>query len=226
MSRLENTRRGLLSVAALVAAGAIAVTSADSGRVQPSPLHVDWVPAGSSSPAGQSSRACDEQAPKAQGPGVPCPVEISFAPKNTLGVAATGLLPGSTAQRAVDVRNDGRVQLAQVTVAVASSTSSPLTDGSATGLQLRVDRCATSWTEDLSSAVTTYSCGATPQSVVSERPVPASPVALAASPALAPGGIDHLRITLRFPSNAGLSAAGRSTRLTYSFTAVQRTGKA
>src|SRR2546423_1746825 len=67
------------------------------------------------------------------------------AATNRLTVAASGLVPGDTMQRSVDVSNTGNQNLASITLTTTASPTTLLTTDATNGLQMVVDRCSTAW---------------------------------------------------------------------------------
>jgi spore coat-associated protein N len=149
------------------------------------------------------------------------------ASTNRLTVNASGLVPGDTVQRSVNLINTGSENLASVALTTSASPSSLLDTDTTHGLQMVIDRCSVAWTESGSSPAFTYTCGGSTSTVVSSRPVIQSALAMSnLSGALTGGGTDHLRLTLTFPSSAGATFQGISSTLTYSFLGTQRAGVA
>ncbi|MEY2418399.1 MAG: spore coat-associated protein [Actinomycetota bacterium] len=146
------------------------------------------------------------------------------ASTNRLTVAASGLVPGDTIQRSVDVANTGNQNLASLTLTTTASPSTVLTTDTTNGLQMVVDRCSANWTESGTSPALTYTCGGSTTTVVSTRAVIGANMSLTGLSALTAGGSDHLRVTLTFPTTADNTFQGVSTSITYAFTGTQRAG--
>jgi predicted ribosomally synthesized peptide with SipW-like signal peptide len=148
-------------------------------------------------------------------------------PTNRLTLGATGLLPGDTMQRVVDLKNDGvsgSDDLAAVTLTTAAAPSSLLDSDAANGLQMTIDRCSAPWTESGTSPAFTYSCAGTTSPALASRPVVGSNLSLSGLTSLAAGATDHLRVTLTLPTTAPNAMQGLSSTLTYTFTGTQRAG--
>lgn len=148
-------------------------------------------------------------------------------PANRLTLGASGLLPGDTMQRAVNLVNTGVAgsdDLGSVTLTTSAPTSSLLDTDATDGLRLTVNRCSQAWTESGSSPAFTYTCGGTPSTVLAERAVIGSGLALSNLASLAAGETDYLRVTLALPATAPNTMQGLSSQLTYTFTGTQRTG--
>jgi spore coat-associated protein N len=136
---------------------------------------------------------------------------------NRLSVGATGLAPGDTLERAVDVINNGTLDMASVTLATSATTSSLLDTDATNGLQIVVDKCSVAWTE--SGPPYTYTCGGTLTNVIASTSVIQSSLGLGA---LTSGSTTHYRAKLTFPSAAGNTLQNQSSTIQYSFTGTQR----
>ena len=142
---------------------------------------------------------------------------------NRLTLGASGIVPGDTMQRAVDLTNTGNTNLASITLSTSASPSSLLDTDTTNGLQLAISRCSQAWTEAGVSPAFTYTCGGTTTVVLSSRPVIGSGLALANLTSTTSGSTDDLVVTLTFPSVAGNTLQGNTSAITYSFTGTQRT---
>lgn len=140
---------------------------------------------------------------------------------NRLTVAASGVVPGDTIQRSVDVANSGD-DLAGITLTTSASPSTALTTDTTHGLQVSIDRCSAPWTEGGSAPAYTYTCSGTTTSVLAARPIIGSDLVLSNLSATAAGATDHLRVTVSLPSSAPSTMQGASTTVTYAFTGEQR----
>jgi spore coat-associated protein N len=141
------------------------------------------------------------------------------AATNRLNVGASGLAPGDTVQRSVDLTNSGSIDLAGVTLTTTASPSSLLDTDATNGLQMVVDKCSVAWTE--AGPPYTYTCGGTTTTVLASRPVIGNNLSL--SNAMSSGATDHLRVTLTLANTADNSFQNKSSTITYSFTGTQRT---
>lgn len=142
------------------------------------------------------------------------------AATNRLNIGASGLVPGDTIQRSVDLTNSGSIDLASVTLTTSASPSSLLDTDATNGLQMVIDKCSQAWTE--AGPPYTYTCGGTTSSVLTSRSVVGSNVALSNLGATTAGATDHLRVTLSLPSAAGNTFQNQSSTITYAFTGTQR----
>ena len=142
------------------------------------------------------------------------------AATNRLNVGASGLAPGDTIQRSVDLSNSGSIDLAGVTLTTTASPSSLLDTDATNGLQMVVDKCSVAWTE--AGPPFTYTCGGSTSSVLASRAVIGSNLSLSNLGVTAPGATDHLRVTLTLPSGAPNTLQNQSSTITYAFTGTQR----
>ncbi|HET7399317.1 MAG TPA: TasA family protein [Intrasporangium sp.] len=142
---------------------------------------------------------------------------------NRLNVAATGLVPGDTVQRAVVLSNTGNQDLATLSLTTTATTSSKLDTDATNGLQLSIDSCSTPWVEAGTSPAYTYTCTGTTKTVLASRPVVGSNVTLTNLGALGSGSSDNLRVRLTLPDTADNSFQGLDSVLGFDFTGTQRT---
>lgn len=143
---------------------------------------------------------------------------------NRLTVSASGLVPGDTVERAVDLTNSGSQSLSAIALTTTANPSSLLDTDPSNGLQMVLDSCPTPWTEAGTAPAYTYTCGGTVTTVLASGPVITANADLPGLSSLAPGGTDHLRVTLTLPSSAGNTFQGLTSTLSYAFTGTQRTG--
>ena len=148
-------------------------------------------------------------------------------PANRLTLGASGILPGDTMQRAVDLSNTasaGNDALASITLTTTASPSSALDTDTTNGLQMTIDSCSQAWTESGTSPAYTYTCGGTTKSVLASRAVIGANLALSNLASLASATTDHLRVTLSLPQSAPNTMQNISDQLTFAFTGTQRAG--
>jgi spore coat-associated protein N len=141
---------------------------------------------------------------------------------NRLTVAASGLVPGDTVQRAVDLTSGSTDSLGSVSLQTAGSPNNALlTD--ANGLTVKVDKCSVAWTESGTAPAYTYTCSGTSSSVLAAAAV-GNTSSLSGLAALSTGtSTDHLLVTLALPTAATNTLQGLSTSITYAFNGTQRT---
>jgi spore coat-associated protein N len=141
---------------------------------------------------------------------------------NRLTVAASGLVPGDTVQRAVDLTSASTDPLGSVSLQTSGSPSNALiTD--ANGLTVKIDKCTNAWTEAGTAPAYTYTCTGTNTSVLAAAAV-GNTASLSGLAALSSGtSTDHLLVTLALPAAATNTLQGLSTSITYAFNGTQRT---
>jgi hypothetical protein len=142
---------------------------------------------------------------------------------NRFSVAASGLVPGDTVQRAVTLSNAaGNQALSSIVLSTVATTSSKLDTDITLGLQLKIDSCSSAWTESGTAPAYVYSCAGSTKSVLASRPVVGSNLALANLSSVAAGSTDNLLATLSFPTAADNSFQNQATVLGFTFTGTQR----
>ncbi|WP_423181266.1 TasA family protein [Arthrobacter sp. NyZ413] len=144
---------------------------------------------------------------------------------NRLSVAAAGLVPGDTIQRAVTLSNAaGNQNLSAITLTTATTTTSTKLDSDATnGLQVVVDRCSTGWVEAGATPAYTYTCSGTTSTVLASHAVIGANMALSNLSSLAAGNTDSLRVTMTLPATADNTFQILSSTVGFTFTGTQRT---
>lgn len=144
---------------------------------------------------------------------------------NRLSVAASGLVPGDTVQRAVTLSNAaGNQALAGITLTSSATVSSLLDTDATHGLQLAIDNCSVPWTEGGTAPAYTYTCTGDVTSVLAARPVTGGNLTLANLRSTAAGATDYLRTTLTLPSTAGDTFQTKTSTISLAFTGTQRSG--
>ncbi|HEY0166563.1 MAG TPA: TasA family protein [Jatrophihabitans sp.] len=154
-------------------------------------------------------------------------VSISLGAANTaanrFSVAASGLVPGDTVQRAVTLTNAaGNQALSSITLTTTATTSSKLDSDPTLGLQLKIDSCSVPWTETGAAPAYSYSCSGTTKSVLTTRAVIGANMVLTNLAALAPNNTDNLVATMSFPAAADNTFQNQSSVLNFTFTGTQR----
>lgn len=145
---------------------------------------------------------------------------------NRLTVNSSGLVPGDTIQRTVDVNNTGTQDFASITLTTAATVSSLLDTDATNGLQMVVESCPTAWVEAGTSPAFTYTCGGSISTVIASRPVIGTTLAMTGLTLTGATAVNHLRITQTFPAVAGNLLQGLSSTISYTFNATQRTATA
>ena len=143
---------------------------------------------------------------------------------NRLTVAATGVAPGDTIQRAVTLSNTGNQNLAGATLTTTATTSSKLDTDATNGLQLAVDSCSVPWTEAGTAPAYTYTCSGTTATVLATRAVIGANLTLNNLSSVTAGHSDNLRVTLTLPTTADNTFQGITSTVNFSFTGTQRSG--
>jgi spore coat-associated protein N len=143
---------------------------------------------------------------------------------NRLSVAATGIVPTDTIQRAVDLTNTGSQNLASLSLTTTAPTSSLLNTSSVMGLQLKIDRCSTAWTEAGVAPAYTYTCSGSSAVALASTAVIGSAISLSNITATTAGATDHLKITLSLPVGADNTLQGQSSVINFAFNGTQRNG--
>jgi hypothetical protein len=148
-------------------------------------------------------------------------IEISDAVNEaSVPVIPGGLLPGDTYTVPLDLVNNGDLDLGEVRVKSAATYSSALDTDPVNGLQVRLESCSQAW----DVVGTGYSCAGEVTDFYSGPIITDTPLAGAAT--LTAGGVDHLLATIGLPAGAGNTLQGKTTALSFIFTAVQRDGAA
>jgi spore coat-associated protein N len=141
---------------------------------------------------------------------------------NRMTVNATGIVPGDTMQRALNLINSGNQNLSAITLTTNATTSSVLDTDATNGLQLIIDRCSVAWTEAGSAPAYTYTCGGTTSSVLATRAVIGTGLALSNLGATTAGATDFLRVKLTFPAAADDTFQNKSSTINFTFNGTQR----
>ncbi len=152
-------------------------------------------------------------------------VRIELGPAagaNRYEIDVVGMVPGDTIQGAATLNNTGNQNLSAITLTTAATTSS-LLDTDSNGLQLKVERCSTAWTEGGTAPAYTYTCPGTLSTVLAQRPVVGTNMALPGLSATTAGASDNLKVTMSLPAAAGNAFQNQSSVVSFSFTGTQRT---
>lgn len=152
-------------------------------------------------------------------------VQIALGSTNRLTTNATGLVPGDTVERAVDLDGpaSGISGIGSISLGVSVGSSTLLDSDTTNGLHINVDSCPSAWTESGTAPAYTYSCSGSVTSLVSNQPVIGN-FNLPSLNAMNVGGTDHLRVKLTLPGTAPTTMMGLSDTLSYVFTATARAG--
>ena len=139
-------------------------------------------------------------------------------------VSITGLVPGDSVTRAVNLVNDGNLGLSAVNVVSTATAPSILTTDTTNGLQLAIKSCSVPWTQGGTAQAPAYTCSGTTNTLMTGPVVNNSGLNNPAS--LNPGGTDYLTFAISLPATADNTFQGRSAGLSLSFTGAQRSGSA
>ena len=151
-------------------------------------------------------------------------IVMNLSQHGSLGttVAATGVVPGDTIQRSVQlVKGAGSENFGSVSLTTTAQTSNLLSTDATNGLQLVVDSCSVAWAN---AGNNTLSCAGTTTNVIASRRVIGTMDLSQATSALNSTGNGYLRLTLSLPTSAGDNFQGLSNSITYTFDATQRAG--
>ena len=152
-------------------------------------------------------------------------VQIALGSTNRLTTNATGLVPGDTVERAVDLDGpaSGISGIGSVSLGTSVGASTLLDSDTTNGLHINVDSCPSAWTESGTAPAYTYSCSGSATSLVSNQPLVGN-FNLAGLNSMNVGGVDHLRVKLTLPATAPTTMMGLSDTIGYVFTATARAG--
>jgi hypothetical protein len=134
-------------------------------------------------------------------------LHVSTSGKLGLDEDVSDVAPGDTIARTATLENRGKGAIGAIALSVDATAGS--------GLQIRVDRCATPWKAGTDQALR---CAGRVSEVVGWRPLAASrsPWQLGSLPTKATA---YLRVSLLLPETASAAFSGRHTTLDYRFTA-------
>ncbi|MGF9662352.1 TasA family protein [Arthrobacter crystallopoietes] len=139
---------------------------------------------------------------------------------NNFNVNAAGVLPGDSIQRVVELKNSSSAELGSLTLTTAAAAnSSSVLDSDPDGLKLSLDSCSVAWSGTPSTG---YTCGGTATNLVADSQIIGS-YDVKGSLTSSANGIGHLRVTSTLPKAAGDKFQGKTSVLTFSFNAGQRT---
>ena len=143
---------------------------------------------------------------------------------NRLSIAAAGLVPGDTVQRAATLTNPaGNQSLSAITLTPAATTSSKLDTDPTLGLQFSVDACSVPWAEVGTSPAYTYTCTGTTTPVLTSRAIVGANLPLTNLTSVAANKTDNLRVTATVPAAADNTFQGLNSVVNFTFTGTQRT---
>ena len=140
----------------------------------------------------------------------------------------SNLAPGDVVNRYVTLTNSGTLDAAGVTLGVADSVGSKLTNDATNGLRVTISSCPTAWTP------TSGACTGTPSVLATAVPLATlkTTASTLSSATTAAGASTHLRLALTLPDQTETTingvlptgtVQGLSASLTWTFTETQRT---
>jgi spore coat-associated protein N len=143
---------------------------------------------------------------------------------NRLSVSATGMVPGDSMRRAVDLitpATNTTGTLTGVELTTTDSTPTVLSTDVVKGLFIKIDRCSVAWTETPVGAGFTYTCGGVSSVVLARVPVVGANRTLN-SLTLTPGQTNNLVVTIDLDATANDTFQGLSATIQHTFAGVQR----
>ena len=130
------------------------------------------------------------------------------------------LVAGDSRTHLIDLVNNGNSALSTVTLTSSVTQSSILDADRVNGLQLAVESCSQAWDD---SGVVPVCTGQ--KRTYFTTPIVVTDRSLGATPATAPGEVDHLMLTASLPTSAtGDEFEGATSTLDFVFTGYQRGG--
>lgn len=148
-------------------------------------------------------------------------VSIDLTEASAIPFTATGMVPGDTVTRAMNLENDGSTDLSAVSLASTATAGSILTTDLVNGLQLAVKACPTPYTQGGTTAAPTFTCASGERTVISGPAVTTQP--LNGLNSLTAGSTDYLAVSFTLPTSADNTFQDKSAALSLVFTGTQRT---
>jgi spore coat-associated protein N len=148
-------------------------------------------------------------------------VEIGLgAVNNTLTTAIDGMLPGDSVTKFVTLANTGNSNLGTVTLTTAATagTASLLTTDTTNGLKITVESCSVAWTGPLGANCSgTQGTPLTTSAIVGVHDLGTTLASLTAQKS------DFLKVTTSLPKSADDTFQGKTSTISFTFAATQRT---
>ncbi|MGZ6839707.1 MAG: hypothetical protein ACXVHC_04510 [Frankiaceae bacterium] len=137
---------------------------------------------------------------------------------NAWTTSVPNLIPGDYVYRYLRIDNTGTVKqdFALTVAGVTNGTDNAW--ASDPSLRITVTRCAVAWTE------ATNSCGNSPATVITTRPVSTASGSFPVQTDVAPSGAMYLQVKLELDGNAPNSVQGRSGKVQLTETGTQQAG--
>lgn len=149
-------------------------------------------------------------------------VDVTLDGATSLSTDVPNVAPGDSIQRLATFRNNGTIELSQVTLAATGTADFALL---APFVTLDVAACGVAWN---TSGSNQYSCPGSQVTSLMSTPLSTlstSPTALTGLQTAA-GQATPLRFTLSLANGAPKTVQGKTTKITYTITAVPRAAKA
>lgn len=159
-------------------------------------------------------------------------LSLTLAPSSVSGItggftsAITGMAPGDTVNRYIDLTNGGTLDGATPTLQITDTPTTSLTTNATAGLQITISNCTVAWSSSgTCSGTTSVVLASTPASTLKSG---ATAITL---PSTLAGSVSRLKISINLPSgnenvlNGVLpvgTVQGVTTALTWSFTITER----
>lgn len=141
-------------------------------------------------------------------------------PAGAVAMNVSGLVPGDTATRTINVVNSGTTDFGSITLQSTVGTPSVLTTDAINGLKMTVKSCAVAWTQGGSAQAPTFTCTPGERVLATSRVV--NNIELTNPYSLTSGKTDYLAVSINLPTTADNTFQGKSADLSLVFTAQQR----
>ena len=149
-------------------------------------------------------------------------MNLSQHPSLGTTMAATGVVPGDSIQRSVQLaKGPGSENFGSVSLTATAQTNNPLSTDATNGLQLSVDSCTSAWSV---SGTNKLSCPGTTTNLVATRRVTGTMDLSQVTANLNSTSNAFLRLTMSLPVSAGDTFQDLANVLTFTFDATQRNG--
>lgn len=137
---------------------------------------------------------------------------------NAWTTSVPNLIPGDYVYRYLRIDNTGTVKQGFALTVVGVTNGTDNAWASDPSLRITVTRCAVAWTQ------ATNSCGNSPATVITTRPVSTASGSFPVQTDVAPSGAMYLQVKLELDANAPNSVQGRSGKVQLTETGTQQAG--
>ena len=154
---------------------------------------------------------------------------------NGFTTPVTGLAPGDTINRFIDVTNGGTLAGASMTLGLTAGAITKLTSDAVNGLQVTVKECLTAYTANTGVCPGIAANETTMLAVIPANTLLGAQALTVAASDLLVGGTAHVKFIITLPNLAtevttngtppGATIQGLTAALTWTFTETQRTGQ-